>query len=139
MVNNKKMESRLEGCDSRLKTAEEHIVQLGEDVNVMKSDFATLKSLLTEFMSEFKGKKKIDDSGDGGESFSHYNRVEHERRKEDRDERERMKEDRDDRDDGDVSSFRKLDMPLFSGKDPIGWVFRVERYFKESCDGERDA
>lgn len=30
----------------------------------------------------------------------------------------------------DVSSFRKLDMPLFSSEEPLGWIFRVERYFK---------
>ena len=25
--------------------------------------------------------------------------------------------------------FRKLDMPLFDGSDPDGWIMRVERYF----------
>ncbi|KAK1357636.1 hypothetical protein POM88_050892 [Heracleum sosnowskyi] len=25
--------------------------------------------------------------------------------------------------------YRKLDMPIFDGTDPDGWIFRVERYF----------
>ena len=28
------------------------------------------------------------------------------------------------------SQLRKLEMPIFSGGDPLGWVFRMERYFK---------
>ena len=66
MVNTRKMESRIEGCDSRLNLVEQHIEQLG--VNLMKNDFATLKTLLTDFMAEFKGKNKGEDSGGRGES-----------------------------------------------------------------------
>lgn len=25
--------------------------------------------------------------------------------------------------------YRKLDMPIFDGSDPYGWVLRIERYF----------
>ena len=69
MVNTRKMESRIEGCDSRLNLVEQHIEQLGEDVNLMKNDFATLKTLLTDLMAEFKGKNKGEDSGGRGESL----------------------------------------------------------------------
>ena len=26
-------------------------------------------------------------------------------------------------------SHRKLELPLFDGEDPLGWIFKVERYF----------
>lgn len=31
--------------------------------------------------------------------------------------------------DRDGQRFRRLDMPLFDGDDPMGWTFRMERYF----------
>ena len=74
--NNKKMESRLEGCDSRLNEAEQHIAQLGDDVNSMKNDFVTLKSLLAEFMTEFRSKNKGE--GSGGHDESHHQRRDRE-------------------------------------------------------------
>lgn len=29
----------------------------------------------------------------------------------------------------DPTRFRKLEIPLFAGENPIGWLFKIERYF----------
>lgn len=39
---------------------------------------------------------------------------------------------------GDHSIYRKLEIPLFSGDDPLGWIFRVERYFKVNKVAEEE-
>ncbi|EXB75614.1 hypothetical protein L484_026090 [Morus notabilis] len=31
---------------------------------------------------------------------------------------------------GGESRFRRMEIPLFSGDDPLGWLFRLERYFQ---------
>ena len=118
MVSTRKMESRIEGCDSRLNVAEKQIEQIGSDVNAMKDEFASLRIFLTDFVRDFKEK---DESRKVGESSFHRERREEEHMKYNVESEE---------DHSDFSSFRKLDMPLFSGEDPLGWIFRVERYFK---------
>ncbi|KAG5598550.1 hypothetical protein H5410_029920 [Solanum commersonii] len=39
----------------------------------------------------------------------------------------------------DGKKFRKLQLPVFEGDDPLGWIFRVERYFavNEISEAER--
>lgn len=36
----------------------------------------------------------------------------------------------------DGNKHRKLELPLFEGEDPLGWIFRVERYFSINGVGE---
>lgn len=129
MVNTRKMESRIEGCDSRLNMAERQIEQLGSDVNTMKNDFSTLKILLTDFINDFKGKSKMKNSKQAGKTSYNQDKgeTEHEKEKDDHE-----------GDNVDFSSFRKLDMPLFCGEDPLGWIFRVERYFKVNRVAEKE-
>lgn len=35
--------------------------------------------------------------------------------------------------------FRELQLPVFEGEDPLGWIYRVERYFavNEISEAER--
>lgn len=35
-----------------------------------------------------------------------------------------------------VPKYRKLELPLFSGEDPLGWIFRIERYFTANALSE---
>ncbi|CAN4106303.1 unnamed protein product [Withania somnifera] len=39
----------------------------------------------------------------------------------------------------DGKKFRKLQLPVFEGEDPLGWIFKVERYFtvNEISEAER--
>lgn len=41
--------------------------------------------------------------------------------------------------DRDPTRYRHIDLPLFSGEDPIEWVFRAERYFRVNniCEDEK--
>ena len=141
MVNNRRMESRIEGCDARIDQAEQHMGQLEADMGTMKVDMETMKSMLKEVMTELRvvynsvisQGKETQEEGRG--SHSHH-RESQETRQESRTETskttrqesrtETSKMDRA----NDFFQLRKLDMPIFSGEDPLGWVFRMERYFK---------
>lgn len=37
-----------------------------------------------------------------------------------------------------VGKYRKLQLPIFDGEDPIGWLFRVERYFRINAVAEME-
>ena len=87
-----------------------------------------IKSLLTDFLAEFKGKSRGE--GSGGKGDSSFNKGD--------DDFGKMKDNHEEEVNSDVSSFWKLDMPLFSGEDPIGWIFRAERYFKVNRVTEKE-
>lgn len=37
-----------------------------------------------------------------------------------------------------VGKYRKLELSVFSGEDPLGWLFRVEQYFHVNSIAEHD-
>ena len=69
-----------------------------------------MKTMLSDFMSEMRMEKRTEES-----------RKSEEQKIENYDESKIG---------GDNSHLRKIDLPIFDGDDPPGWIFRIERYFK---------
>ncbi|XP_028796878.1 uncharacterized protein LOC114752313 [Neltuma alba] len=119
-----RMEQKVEHIDTRLVQTEQGIELLRGDVSTLKCDIATIQSLMTEVLTEMRQAKRPEAIGTrieespGSKVTTEYPRTEEQGETE-------VKEAR-----SDFSNLRKLDMPLFSGEDPLGWIFRIERYFK---------
>ncbi|KAF7814834.1 Splicing factor U2AF 65 kDa subunit [Senna tora] len=94
---------------------EARVDNLEIDMVGVKEDIKSMKELLQEMratLGRIEGKEKT--VGDEGAS---------------NEERWMVNVDKEAKRDKDALRYRKLEMPLFNGEDPIGWLFRVERYF----------
>lgn len=151
-----RMEAKFDIHETRMNQLEHQIELLTDEVRSSRSDFNTLKSLVAGLIDELrtdKGKTKLDFEEGGGSGVFTKTKTDETSGGDDREDRGDDKSKTEDKKQEassshtespnvDHSIFRKLEIPLFSGDDPLGWIFRAERYFKVNkvTEGEkRDA
>jgi len=107
--------SRMEG---RLETLEKNVGDVKQGMSNLEREVVAMRELLSETLKALK-------QGDQGKAAteathsSHHSPIPEEREKE-------ASNTEIDREPG---RFRRLELPLFSGDDPSGWIFRMQRYF----------
>lgn len=112
---NTRMDGRVDNLEGRISGVEQGIAHLD-------TEFTSLKELMVEALSEMKNNKRSEERGkmviensastsQGRNGGMDLTLGEAER---------------------DPMKYKRLELPMFSGEDPLGWVFRVERFFRMS-------
>ena len=90
--------------DARIEGCDSRVSQAEQNIDRLGMEVASLKSMIADFMAEMRMEKKTDE-----QKIENYEEA---------------------KIGGDNSHLRKIDLPIFDGDDPLGWIFRIERYFK---------
>ncbi|KAF7826714.1 Retrotransposable element Tf2 [Senna tora] len=124
--------TRMEG---RVDNVENEMAGMKVEMATMKVDITTIKEMMrgmTETLARIEGQKAPEIVLEGSHSVG--NRAEmreipiEEGSGENRERRRPILEG-EGNGDRELSRVRRLEIPIFNGEDPIGWLFRVERYF----------
>ncbi|KAF7810390.1 Retrotransposable element Tf2 [Senna tora] len=98
--------TRMEG---RVDNVETEMAAMKVEMATMKVDITGIKELMqvmTATLARIEGKKGPEPELEGSQSVEYENGGDRE-----------------------YGKYRRLELPIFNGEDPIGWLFRVERYF----------
>ncbi|KAF7821313.1 Retrotransposable element Tf2 [Senna tora] len=124
--------TRMEG---RVDTMETEMGAMKGEIAAIQVDITSIKEFMLE-MKDSLGRlegKKTQEHDTGGSRLEGEKEQEEERQEEEgggeNRERRRIPQGDDSGAERDNGRYRKLELPIFDGEDPIGWLFRVERYF----------
>ncbi|KAK4280771.1 hypothetical protein QN277_012349 [Acacia crassicarpa] len=118
------MVTRMEGRVDQLESVVGEVQQKQAEVT---DRLATIEVSLDQILEQLRRGRRTpsptlplrgDNNGDGGAEIPNA----HEEREQEKDKTEEEAR-------SDTNRHRKLELPLFDGEDPLGWIFRVERYF----------
>ncbi|KAF7836177.1 Retrovirus-related Pol polyprotein from transposon 17.6 [Senna tora] len=124
--------TRMEG---RVDNVENEMASMKVEMATMKVDITGIKELMqvmTATLARIEGKNGPEPEPEGSHSVGNRERNREEQQEEgggeNRERRRRIPED-EIGGDREYGKYRRLELPIFNGEDPIGWLFRVERYF----------
>ncbi|KAF7831606.1 Retrotransposable element Tf2 [Senna tora] len=124
--------TRMEG---RVDNVDNEMAGMKVEMGTMKVDITTIKEMMrrmTETLARIEGQKAPEPAPEGSHSVGNKEgrkEIPNEEGSGENRERRRPILEGDGNGDRELGRVRRLEILIFNGEDPIGWLFRVERYF----------